>query len=320
MKRTGLFFLCFMVSAFMFGQGLITNFTEADETPLVTRGDFVLRGSVLVQYQGQAEDVIIPANLRITEIGDNAFSKTGITSVVIPEGVQRIEQRAFFECYDLASVTIPNSVKVLNSEAFYSCHNLKNISLPDNLLIIGNSVFLDSGIDSIIIPKAVTAILYNAFGYGISSITIPADVLHVDDYAGNGRFGTAYNANARKAGTYTYGFGAWYFGTTVTAPPSVEFIPGTAHNAELKLGNIHLYHVAIPRGNTKIIAYTEGGLDTTITLYDAAGKYIAYDDDSGTNYNAKISPSHSLSSGVYFIKVGRYGDAAGSYTMHVTTE
>ena len=85
MQRTSLFFLCFMVSAFMFGQGIVTDFTESDETPLITRGDFVLQGTVLVKYLGQAKDIVIPANLEITEIGDDAFGHTSISSVVFPE-------------------------------------------------------------------------------------------------------------------------------------------------------------------------------------------------------------------------------------------
>jgi hypothetical protein len=58
--------LCLNIAA---QEGLVTDFTTEGGTPLVTRGDYVLRGTVLVQYRGNAEAVIIPEDLGITEIG-----------------------------------------------------------------------------------------------------------------------------------------------------------------------------------------------------------------------------------------------------------
>jgi len=55
--------------------------------------------------------VVIPAvynNLPVTTIGEKAFFKAGITSVIIPDSITTIGNQAFMECAKLASVTIPD--------------------------------------------------------------------------------------------------------------------------------------------------------------------------------------------------------------------
>ena len=63
-----------------------------------------------------------------TEIGYEAFSCCGLTSVTIPDSVEKIGKYAFHNCKNLTSVTIPDSVKEVGSGAFYGCTNLRKIS------------------------------------------------------------------------------------------------------------------------------------------------------------------------------------------------
>jgi len=63
-----------------------------------TISDFERQGTVLTKYKGTATDVIIPANMGITEIGEYAF----------------------FNCKDITSVTIPEKINVKSAPGTYT--------------------------------------------------------------------------------------------------------------------------------------------------------------------------------------------------------
>ena len=56
----------------------------------------------------------------VTEIGDEAFKNSGITSVYIPSSITKIGQSAFSDCSKLNTVFIPQSVKSIGDNAFGS--------------------------------------------------------------------------------------------------------------------------------------------------------------------------------------------------------
>ncbi|MDR2185604.1 MAG: peptidase [Treponema sp.] len=75
------------------------------------------------------------------------------------------------------------------------------------------------------------------------------------------------------------------------------------------------YRVDIPAGGGQLAAYTEGSIDTLITVYDGGGKEIAEDDDSGEDYNARAAVL--VSGGPLYIKVSAYEGERGAYTFQV---
>ena len=91
--------------------------------------------------------------INLGSIGNYAFygcnNLTG--ELVIPEGITRIANSAFYRCRGLTSVTLPSSLTSIGSEAFRYCIGLKEINLSDCTNII-------------------TAIETNAF-YGCSGLT-----------------------------------------------------------------------------------------------------------------------------------------------------
>ena len=53
----------------------------------------------VIRYLGKEECVLVPARIgphRVTAVG--GFSKTKVSRVIIPQGVRRIESRAFYGC------------------------------------------------------------------------------------------------------------------------------------------------------------------------------------------------------------------------------
>ena len=76
---------------------------------------------------------------RVSKIGYGAFYKFDcLEQVVIDEGVELIEEKAFSECENLKSVSIPSSVKTIEKNAFFDCFDLREVrisSLADWLRI-----------------------------------------------------------------------------------------------------------------------------------------------------------------------------------------
>ena len=62
-------------------------------------------------------------------------------NVIVPNGVERINARAFQDGKGLRSVTIPSSVKYVGDFAFSGCCNLTNIVFPCNVKRIGDYAF-----------------------------------------------------------------------------------------------------------------------------------------------------------------------------------
>ena len=61
----------------------------------------------------------------ITEIPDGAFAgQTGITSVTIPESVEKIGKDVFEGCTNLVKVVLPDNVTYINPDAFSNCPGL----------------------------------------------------------------------------------------------------------------------------------------------------------------------------------------------------
>jgi hypothetical protein len=81
-----------------------------------TEADFEVNKSsdgksvTITKYNGKATAVNIPAKIQnLPVIGVGGFmGNTSITSVTIPNGVTRIENKAFGVCEKLTSVIIPN--------------------------------------------------------------------------------------------------------------------------------------------------------------------------------------------------------------------
>ena len=109
-------------------------------------------------------------------VGNNAFSGTPITSVMIPRGVTGLGQTCFAHCSGLTSVTLPNTLISIGNACFagvQSGSSLATITLPDSLTSIGWQAFRScTSLSSITIPSGVTTIGSNCFsGSSVSSIT-----------------------------------------------------------------------------------------------------------------------------------------------------
>ena len=84
--------------------------------------DFRVENGVLLEYQGNTENVIIPKN--VTKIGSSAFDCCfNLVNVIIPESVTEIDDMAFVTCEKLKKVIIPKRMVKIGDHAFDSCLN-----------------------------------------------------------------------------------------------------------------------------------------------------------------------------------------------------
>jgi len=159
-------------------------------------GDFIYKlneegnGIVITDYAGAGGKVIIPAmidNLPVVEIGENAFRGSGgevdnpragdgITSVVIPIGVIKIDRGAFADCRSLISVTMPDTVEEIREVAFRGCTSLVSVNLPAKLKLMGiNAFFSDRELRNLSIPDGMTAIKWQGWNHFSGCGKLPDD-------------------------------------------------------------------------------------------------------------------------------------------------
>ena len=93
-------------------------------------------------------DLLLPAKLhgvKVVEIGPSAFAGcTGITSVIIPQGITNIADSAFSGCTALTNVVVPVSMMAIGASSFKDCHALRAIDLAPTVSI-GEGAFAGTG-------------------------------------------------------------------------------------------------------------------------------------------------------------------------------
>ena len=151
-----------------------TSKTKLLECPKSAIGVLSNNGAKFIRGSFTVTSVVLPDS--ITEIGDRAFENCSeLSSVTIPGSVTSIGRHAFEGCTKLTSVSLPDSVTRLGAAAFKGCSGLQSIRLSNGLKIIGNSAFEDCReLNEIDIPKSVAEISESAFKgcIGLSDVTL----------------------------------------------------------------------------------------------------------------------------------------------------
>jgi hypothetical protein len=82
------------------------------------------------------------------------------------------------------TVVVPEGVLKINRNAFSYCEHVKQVIIPDTVREIGNGAFHDSGITSIVIPDSVTELGSNAFAdcRQLERVVIGKGITQISDY------------------------------------------------------------------------------------------------------------------------------------------
>lgn len=146
---------------------------------------FDKRDSALALYPAARQGAyVVPEG--VLRINDGAFDNCwGLTDVTIPEGVTAIGDRAFEGCESLSEVRIPDSVTNLGDSAFCGCTGLTGVTLPAGVTRIGEMAFAWCGLTGLTLPEGVTSIGSGAFYLcsDLGQLTVPASVTEIADDA-----------------------------------------------------------------------------------------------------------------------------------------
>ena len=69
----------------------------------------------------------------VTRIGKEAFRRSWIQSIVMPDGVATMDASAFKQCIKLTNVTLSNSLTEIGDAVFDGCNKLTDIVLPPSI-------------------------------------------------------------------------------------------------------------------------------------------------------------------------------------------
>ena len=185
------------------GKATITGVSPAtgDISIPATIGDYSVRfiGARAFEDCSGLTSVMIPDG--VTSIGRYAFRGcSGLTSVEIPDGVTSIGYSAFSYCSRMASVMIPSSMKTIASHAFEHCSGLTAVYITDvakwceisfgsswsNPLHYAHDLYLNGElVKDLNIPDGVTSIGRDAFKgcIGLTSVMIPDSVTNIGEGA-----------------------------------------------------------------------------------------------------------------------------------------
>lgn len=135
-------------------------------------------GKTLVCFPaGRTGEFVIPEG--VESIGENAFYKSSLTSVILPQSIVKIN-RYGFAYSELTNIEFPSSLTETGDYAFINSA-LKNVTLNDGLISIGTSAFANTNISEIYIPDSVEK-CDNIFGTDRDSrkISAPLSAIYAD--------------------------------------------------------------------------------------------------------------------------------------------
>jgi len=151
-----------------------------------------LSGASIAAYSGTNGPLPASTDYPANTVPNSAFligtqlvttpGKASLISVVLPNSIIAIADKAFNKCLNLTTLNIPSSVMTIGAMCFQNCQSLASVTLPSNLVIIQNNTFQNCfKLTSMVIPTSVTTINGSAFigCTGLTSFVMPSTVTSI---------------------------------------------------------------------------------------------------------------------------------------------
>ena len=131
---------------------------------------FDRKKKTLLHYpRGRHGHYEVPAETKV--IGMDAFSGSSVTDVILPHGLELLDEAAFSSCRGLRMLSIPATVREVRFEAFAYCDNLTCVIVENGETVFGEDVFYDADAVVISAPAGSTVETY-ANDQGITFIAL----------------------------------------------------------------------------------------------------------------------------------------------------
>ena len=208
---------------------------------------------------GTATDtnIIVPAtynNKLVTTVADNGFANDTDLATIIFQGsnIVTLGREAFSGCSLLNQISGLGGITTIPANAFANCVNLTNFEIGNGVLIIGTGAFKNSGIQTVSIPASVVAI--EDFAFDGCNITAYVVDTNNNNYAS--KDGNLYNKNYTELIAYANGQNV----TTFSIPTTVQSVSNYAFGVENQTVNLarsqSLKNVIIPTSVTTLYDYS----------------------------------------------------------------
>lgn len=140
LKKVSISPLLTKIEADAFPESAVITLRESSGTVTVGKTVFSEDMTELIKYSSDnAESYTVPDSVK--KIGDGAFFGSGLTEIILPEGLEYIGNNAFEKCEDLTGIVIPEGVKEIGNEAFSYCFNLLEAEFKGAETKLGTGVF-----------------------------------------------------------------------------------------------------------------------------------------------------------------------------------
>lgn len=145
--------------SFISGCSALTSLSIAEGNPTYEMVDGLLYDIPAKTLRYALPDVSGDVVIRdgTVRIGDDVFKEHAITSVQLPDSLQKIGNCAFQFCKELKEITFPEGLITIDGLAFAYCTQLENVVLPKGLKSLGDSAFYAcAGLTEITVPEGIT--------------------------------------------------------------------------------------------------------------------------------------------------------------------
>ena len=154
---------------------IYSSYGDGYEVAKCTRGVLTPNATIVIPDTYKEKNVVA--------IAENAFNNSDVKEVTLPQTLECIKYRAFFNCKNLESISIPQSVTEIRASAFENCINLKSVLLVDGIINIRASAFKnDVNLVEIELPETLEYLGASAFSHcrSLKEITIPPKVIEIN--------------------------------------------------------------------------------------------------------------------------------------------
>jgi len=131
----------------------------------------------ITDYSGTQTDLVIPSTLdghTVIGIGDYAFEGGGSTTMhtlVIPDTIQTIGTKAFWQNFGLTSITLGNGLTSVGFAAFSNSNSLVSVNFGTSLTTLPDDMFANSiGLVNLTLPNNIHSLGSEAFS-GCTALT-----------------------------------------------------------------------------------------------------------------------------------------------------
>lgn len=106
-------------------------------------------------------EIVIPDNVK--RIEDAAFSGAQLRRIVIPNSIVSLGGWAFCECYDLEEIVLSEALTEIQPYTFATCESLEKIEIPEGVVKMAEGAFKDSALEQITLPESLKIIEEDVF-------------------------------------------------------------------------------------------------------------------------------------------------------------